>query len=286
LRRWKALLAPLLLACGSDRVSPTEAPVLRDRLVFETGSGIGVMAPDGSERQVLPVGGDLELALNPAVSPDGRRVAFTGSRDGLLDLYVMNVDGSERRQLTSDAARDLRPAWSPGGGRLLFDRTEPAPGSRPVLMLINADGNGRKQLRVDASAAEWSPDGERVAFSGSGTLRGIYVMDQDGGNVTSVSDDCGPGCDDRGPRWSPDGQFLAFTRALPGGTEGVGIMGADGSDARLVLPTLHAAGPVWSPDGQRVALTRLDGSGHIYVLALEGGDTVRLSAGVVTDWTP
>jgi len=111
-------------------------------------------------------------------------------------------------------------------------------------------------------------------------------MDQDGGNVVRVDDDCGPGCSDRGPRWSPDGRFLAFTRTLPGGTETVGIMGDDGSDPRLLLPGLPAAGPVWSPDGRRVALTRLDGSGQIYVLALESGDTVRLSAGAVTDWAP
>lgn len=260
--------------------------MLRDRLVFETGGGIGVMAPDGTGRQVVPIGGDLQTALGAAVSPDGRRIAFTGNRDGVLDLYVMNVDGAGRVQLTADSARDLNPAWSPGGGRLLFDRTEPAAGSRPVLVLINADGSGRKQLRVDASAADWSPDGERVAFTGSGTLRGIQVMDQDGANLVRVGDDCGTGCSDRGPRWSPDGRFLAFTRTLPGGTETVGIMGDDGSDPRLLLPGLPAAGPVWSPDGQRVALTRLDGGGHIYVLALESGDTVRLSAGVVTDWAP
>lgn len=277
----------LLAACGgSDRLSPTEAPVLRDRIVFESGAGIGVMAPDGSDRARLPIGSDLELALQPVVSPDGRRIAFVGSRDGLLDLYLMNADGSGRAQLTADSAIDLHPAWSPAGGRLLFDRTEPAPGSRPVLLLVNADGSGRKQLRVDAAAADWSPDGARVAFSGTGTLEGIYVMDQDGGNVTAVGSGCGVGCADAGPRWSPDGRLLAFTRTFRDGTRSVGVMGADGSDPHLLLPALRTAGPVWSPDGRRVALTRLDGAPAVYLLTPESGDTVRLGAGVVSDWAP
>ena len=283
----RTLLLPAVLACGSDRVYPTEAPVLRDRLVFEAGGDVLVAAPDGSGRQVLPTGGDLEQALDAAISPDGRRVAFIGRRDGALDLYVMNVEGSERRQLTGDAAQDRRPAWSPSGGRLLFDRTEPAAGSRPVLMLINPDGSGRKQLRVDASAADWSPDGQRVAFTGSGSLQGIQVMDQDGSNVTSLRVACGSECgDDRGPRWSPDGQLLAFTRSPAGTPDAVGLMRADGSEARLLLPPLHTAGPVWSPDGTRLALSRLDRGGQVYVLTLETADTALVAAGVVTDWVP
>ncbi|HEU5039236.1 MAG TPA: hypothetical protein VFT84_00345 [Gemmatimonadales bacterium] len=283
----RTLLLPALLACGSDRISPTEVPVLRDRLVLEDGGDLTVIAPDGTGRQAVPTGGDIEQAMDAAISPDGHRVAFAGRRDGRLDLFVMNVDGTERRQLTDDPALDRRPAWSPGGGRLLFDRTESAAGSPTVMILINSDGSGRKQLRVDAAAADWSPDGQRVAFSGSGSLQGIHVMDQDGGNVVSLRDACGAECDhDRGPRWSPDGELLGFTRSVPGAAEAVGLMRADGSDAQLVLPGLNAAGPVWSPDGARLALSRLDGGGDVYVLTLATGDTVRLSSGVVTDWVP
>ena len=282
-----ALLVSLIVACGSDGAGPSVEQELRNRLVFETEGGMGVMAPDGSQRAVVPVGGDLDLAQDATVSPDGRRVAFVGSRDGLLDLYVMNVDGSERHQLTSDSAQDLSPAWSPNGATLLFHRAEIAPQGRPVLMLIGADGSGRKQLRVDASGADWSPDGQRVAFTGSGTLQGVYVMDHDGSDVTSLADVCGPDCeDDSGPRWSPDGQLLAFTRSLPGGTDAVGVMRADGREARLILPTLDAGGPVWSPDGVQLALTRTDGEPRIYVVTLASSDTVRLAGGFVTDWAP
>lgn len=280
------VLVPLLLACGGDGVAPGAEQELHDRLVLETTGGIGVMAPDGSQRTVVPIG-DLQSALEGEGSPDGRRVVFVGSLDGLLDLYVMSADGSGLQPVTSDSAEDRNPTWTPDGSRLLFDRSEINPGGRPVLMLMSADGSGRKQLRLDASGADWSPDGLRIAFTGSGTLEGIYVMDHDGSDLTSLAGVCGAECeDDRDPRWSPDGGFLAFTRPLPGGTEGIGVMRSDGSDARLVLPGLDAAGPVWSPDGTRLAFTRTDAAPVVYVVDLATSDTVALSGGVVTDWVP
>jgi Tol biopolymer transport system component len=154
---------------------------------------------------------------------------------------------------------------------------------------MGTDGNGRWELLVEAWGAEWSPDGGRVAFTGVGSRpRGIYTMDADGSNVTNLSEVCGADCVDIVPRWSPDGQLLAFTRLLPDGTEGAGVMRTDGSEARLVLPSLHTGSPVWSPDGQQLALTRLEeGLPRIYVVSLGSTDTVRLAAeGFVSDWAP
>jgi Tol biopolymer transport system component len=293
LRSWACsagalLLVPMVLGCGAEGAAPSEEPALLNRLVFETEGGIGVMAVDGSQRHTLPIGSDLEGAWSPAVSPDGRRVVFTGSKSGQLDLYVMNVDGSARKQLTNDLAQDLGPTWAPDGGSLLFHWVGTATGSPTMLVVIGADGGGRRELLVDGWGGHWSADGRRVAFTGVGSrARGVYVMDADGSNETSLREVCGAECDDIAPRWSPDGQFLAFTRLLPDGSQAAGVMRADGSEARLVLPTLHTAGPVWSPDGQRLALTRLDeGLARIYVVTLGSTDTVRLAVGgLVTDWT-
>src|SRR4051812_2431412 len=92
------VLCCFLLSCGVEGSGPTEEIPLHDRLVVETGAGIGVMAPDGGQRRTLPLGSDLEQALSPAVSPDGRQIAFTGIKTtGQFDLNVMNVDGSGRR---------------------------------------------------------------------------------------------------------------------------------------------------------------------------------------------
>jgi TolB protein len=276
----------LILSC-SDGTGPGEA-VLHDRIVFESANGIGVVAPDGSQQQTIPVGSDLEFVYSPAVSPDGRRVAFGGSRGGQIDIYTMNVDGSGRKQLTNDLGQDLGPTWAPDGQTLLFHWTGTAEGSPTMVVSIGTDGNGRQELLTEAWGAEWSPDGGRVAFTGVGSRPpGIYTMDADGSNVTNLSDVCGADCVDIVPRWSPDGELLAFTRLLPDGTEAAGVMRADGTEARLVLPTLRTGSPVWSPDGEQLAVSRLDEGGlQIYVVDLESSDTLRLAAGLVTDWAP
>jgi Tol biopolymer transport system component len=283
-------LGALLLGCGSEGAAPSEDAVLHDRLVVETFDGIGIMAPDGGQRRTIAIGSDLDGAVTPAVSPDGRRIAFAGDKAGQLDLYVMNVDGSGRRQLTSDLGQDLYPAWSPDGGSLLFTWTGSEPSSPTMLVVIGADGSGRRELLVDGWGGEWSPDGRRIVFTGtSSRLLGLYLTDSDGSNVTSLREVCDAACNDFLPRWSPDGQSLAFTRLLPDGTETVGIMRADGTGARLVLPDLDTGRPVWSPDGLRLAVTRWErGTRRIYLVTLETADTVSVSPPeareVVSDW--
>jgi TolB protein len=277
-RFWTCAALVMLLGCGSDGTDPGEEPVLRNRLIFQEAGGIGVMAPDGSQRQIIPIGSDLQDAFFAAVSPDGRRVAFTGIKNHQYDLYVMNVDGSARTQLTDDEPQDLAPAWSPDGQRLLFTH-------ELGVSMIRQDGSGRQDLGVVGSGGTWSPDGRRVAFYGLQPFgAGIYVMDENGGNMARVDRGCGPDCTDAPTRWSPDGQWMGFGR-VANGREFGGIMRADGSEVRLLLPPLEAGGPIWSPDGEQVALTRIVDGGALYVLTLATNDTVRLADAPVTDWT-
>jgi TolB protein len=171
------------------------APTSKIAFISEPGLGGGycgtvwLMSPDGSERRRLTSRGTSAgcwQELDPAWSPDGRRIAFTsGPPPGVWSgppqgIYIMNSDGSGERMLTRGLSRS--PAWSPDGRRIAFTRIRTAT-SADEIDVVNANGIGQRRLALGTSPV-WSPDGRRIAFVGS-ARRGehnweIHVMNADG----------------------------------------------------------------------------------------------------------
>ncbi len=108
----------------------------------------------------------------PAVSPDGRNVAFASERDGNWDIYLLDVASGAESRLTDDSSPDMSPSWSPDGTRIAYQHNIPDPNG-PVLVeriVMNADGSGKTAVSSGAvwignEAPAWSPAGDRVAFS-------------------------------------------------------------------------------------------------------------------------
>jgi Tol biopolymer transport system component len=188
--------------------------------------------------------------FEPAVSPDGAFIAFSSSRDGDAELYVMRADGSEQRRLTAFHRDDWGALWSPNGGTLAFLSNRE---SADRIYLVRPDGSGIRRLTaaadtgaaghdVQESEPAWSPDGERMAFVRStraGESR-IRVVEPATGRNRELSDGRGR---DGAPVWSPDGKYLAFTSDRDGDPE-LYLMRADGTG---VTRLTRAPGADWLP---------------------------------------
>jgi TolB protein len=148
----------------------------------------------------------------PAWSPDGRQIAFVSARDlttqsSTGEVYVMNVDGTQARRLTTlGGAVVSRVSWAPDGRRLAFGASPAGASALGFdVYAVNPDGTQLAQLTFDALSGQpsWSPDGNLIAFAssradptGSGEL---YTMRPDGTAATRLT--ISP-ADDLFPAWS------------------------------------------------------------------------------------
>ncbi len=162
---------------------------------------------------------------NPALSPDGKKVAFHGGNidDPLTwDIYIIDLETKEETRFTSNNVLDGHPDWSPDGSKIVFASFRDAhgnPSGTADIYVVNIDGTGLTQL-TDSSwednDPEWSPDGTKIAFKSTrkteqSAREEIYIMDADGGNVRRLTRTTG-WQSDHDPSWSPDSKTIVFMR--------------------------------------------------------------------------
>lgn len=251
-------------------VSEFEPSVSRDggQIAFVRGEHeqIWSMRRDGSGAR--PLVGNPELrAFSPAWSPDDDELVFVRSDTRGLneegsppDLFVMRSDGSSVRRLTRDAwATD--PAWSPGGERIAYSRSQR---HCRALWLIAPDGEDDERLTdcdFYAAAPAWAPDGKELAFLGRpvaeldfGRFLHLYVIDwDDPGDPRLVARDVqmlqGSGVaryepEYEPPSWSPDGRRLVYSRKR--GYTSLGLYVVDADDGRPVRLARGGHDPFWA----------------------------------------
>lgn len=232
----------------------------------------------------------------PAASPTGGLIAF----DMGEDIYVMNPDGSDVRNLTgTDNVFESAPAWSPDGSRIAFVACTEC--TTPDIYVMNADGTGVTRLTDDAAlddAPAWSPDGTQIVYHSDQQAgaerqedRDVYVVNADGTGKRRLTE--GPALDGN-PTWSPDGTRIAFNRLFaPTESSAIYIMSIDGSgETQLTDPSLWAVSPNWSPDGSRIAFSVVDlatTTPDVYVMNADGTGLRKLTddpPAAVQAWSP
>jgi eukaryotic-like serine/threonine-protein kinase len=259
----------------------------------------GHEAPELRLGRRIPLTRDPGLEIEPALSPDGRLVAYAAGVMPSLEIRVRQVDGGGTIAVAMASERPQRwPSWSPDGGRLMF-------GSPRGIEIVSALG-GTARLVVphvpDPKADPWgsagllmpqgwTPDGKSIAFIRADTL---YLQDlagsaprvlAHGGQIHSLA-------------WSPDGRWIACVLGnrqaqqpgflfANGGAAALGLIPAAGGDpVAITKDQYYNASPVWGPDGRSLLfVSNRAGGVDLYQMRLgqDGepeGEPMRLTNGL------
>jgi len=222
------------------------------------------MSPSGTSTTRLTNNADFDDS--PAFSPDSKKIAFKSNRDGNgvneyadpdNEIWVMNAApendtdiGPANRpvRLTTNAASDGDPNWSPDGTKIVFFSRRADPDGD--IYIMNADGTGQKRLTTSAEIdllPEFSPDGKRIVFQ---SLRDgddeIYTMNIDGTGTKKLTNNT---ISDHHPTFSPNGKKIAFSRASQSvRDQQIYTMNIDGTGVqKLTTDTLGDTRPTWQP---------------------------------------
>jgi TolB protein len=179
----------------------------------------------------------------PACSPDGSKIAFTSSRDGNPEIYVMNRDGSGIQRITNHPMIDVTPTWAPTGAQLAFvsDRT-----GSPQIWVVNVDGTGLQQITRESHCDRptWSPApfNEIAYTSQAGAGNNIRVYDFRTQSSRTLTDGIG---NNESAAFAPNGRHMAFVSSRAG-REQIFTIARDGKDLRQITRTGVNRYPNWS----------------------------------------
>ena len=197
---------PLTTDTATD-VYPAWSPDHR-QIAFWSGRaplGVYLMNADGSGRHRISAHEPMHMSW----SPDGRRIALDGTTGSGYEIFVMGADGSDLRNITQSNEAEEKPAWSPAGDIIAYNR-----GGQ--IWVMDTGGRGAHSLTGWQTQAaydpSWSPDGTHIVFASIDSLgiTNLYIMTADGKNWQRLTTTDRPA--DRIPDWSPDGTQVVFQR--------------------------------------------------------------------------
>ena len=244
------------------------------------------------------------LEMDPAVSPDGRAIAYAAGVPGETRIYVRQITGGRMTPLTSESpgARQRWPQWSSDGSRIVYQQGRPgfarrALAGESVLFAVPVIGGIAERVSsatpaVSPVAPAWSPDDRRLAF---GDVDGLYVADRSGQTPAEL---IVAQSEVHSPAWSPDGQRIAFVSRALGFTFGEESLGNVETSSLYVVNVQTRqitrvtngdwldVNPVWMPDGRSILFISSRGGGRdVFRQRLDrsgalDGEPERISSGL------
>lgn len=234
------------------------------------------------------------LEIEPAISPDGKLVAYAAGPLSAMRVFIRQLGGRPVPLTPDSGPSERRPLWSPDGTRILYE-------TDVDLFIIPSLGGVPRLIAHRACCAAWSPHGRRVAYvqsprrvGGSERPESLFVVPEDGGPARFVAVVADP----HSLAWSPDGQWLALVSGNDQFAVGTAQLGNKGPSVIVLVPV--AAGrivpitrnralnvsPAWSPDSRHVLfVSNRDGARDVYSIRIGGsglpiGDPSRLTTGL------
>ena len=249
------------------------------RATFKSPAEIWVMDPDGkNQRQLTHFN---STSIQPAVSPDGSRIAFTSYARGNPGIFVFSVDPvRDLRFYNQVASLNETPSFT-SDGKILYSSSA---GGGCRIFIANLDGSGFRPLTsshsIDTEPKVNPKTGATVLFSsGRSGPEQIYMMTIDGADIQRMTDGGGEAAN---PNWNPNGQQFAFawTRGYAAGKFNIFIMQDPGS--RQYVQLTHDEGknenPSWAPDGIHLAfMSNRTRSEQIYTMLADGTQVTQLT---------
>jgi Tol biopolymer transport system component len=241
-----------------------------------------------NQREITP--GDSD-DRHPAWSPDGQRLAFDSDASGSREIWVIDQDGQNLQQVTSIGQISNFPGWSPDGTMLSFYVYQAGTlnlwtvllgGDDPRPLTSDLADERRNQCTFACHQAGWSPDGQRLAYTG-GDQRSIWTINVDGSNPTEIVS--GEDSNNHFPWYTADGQVGYLTEHITADVSWTDawLLNPASGEVTLLLDRIRHQGPLeWSPDGTKVLFhSPRSGNFDLYVvdLSAEGGAEVLQGEG-------
>ena len=249
-------------------------------MVLRTGIAISALLLAGCTSRVEPI-------RSPAVRTSVQATGLTGLvaySTAAGHIWVMNADGTNRRQLThgSDGI-DLDPSLSPDGRSVVFRTTrdrfpDPHGFGLDGIRVVGVDGSGEHSIAPPSGGLfpAWSPKGDEIALSSldSSGQESIFLVRPDGSGLTDLH------AAGEGASWSPDGSAIVYSHQTysPNGFD-IWAMRSDGSGQHALVTGPRDDNPgAWSPDGSRIAFSsQRSGNYDVYVMNADGSHVTQLT---------
>ncbi len=199
------------------------------------------------------------MEQDPAFSPDGNLLSF--SSEGMTlnnrDVYVKLVNKGEPLRITSHPDDEFKATWSPDSKLLAFLRRPKQCDTKSEVVVIPALGGSERVVTEASDGLDWSPDGQKLVLTDTdrpGGPMGLYLISTYGANRTRITNrENSPQYHDSNPKFSPDGNRIAFLRSWSHSSADVYLVDLrSGQEMALTRDRGRLTNLDWSPDGQKI----------------------------------